>query len=117
MPEVVVVAHAHAAEGRVDDVVAAFTVAIEQTHREEGCLAYALHRDSADPHHIVLVERWRSQEDVGEHMTMPYIADLFAAADTPGLLTEPPQLFFLDPLEIGQPAKATLAGAGAQQQV
>lgn len=81
---------------------------IEKTHQESGCLAYALHRDNADPAHLVLIERWRSQEDLDAHMTQPYVADLFAAAGTPGMLAAAPELAFLSPLGIGDPAKAPL---------
>jgi quinol monooxygenase YgiN len=108
--EVVGVVHVRPAEGKVDDVVAAFTACIEKTHEEEGCLAYALHRDSADPSHLVLVERWRSQADLDAHMTQPYVADLFAVAGTPGMLAAPPELSFVAPLSIGRPDKAVLGG-------
>ena len=108
MPELVGVVHVRAAEGKVDEVVAAFTACIEQTHQEEGCLAYALHRDAGDPNHLVLVERWRSQEDLDAHMTQPYVADLFAVAGTPGMLAAAPELAFLEPLGLGEPAKGTL---------
>ena len=107
MSEVVGVVHVRAAEGKADEVVAAFTTCIEQTHQEEGCLTYALHRDAGDPNHLVLVERWRSQEDLDAHMTQPYVADLFAVAGTPGLLAAAPELAFLTPLGVGGP-KGTL---------
>ena len=110
MTDVVAVIHVRAAEGKVDEVVAAFTTCIEKTHEEEGCLAYALHRDSADPSHLVLVERWRSQADLDAHMTRPYVADLFAVAGTPGMLAAPPELSFVAPLRIGRPDKAVLGG-------
>ena len=110
MSEVVGVVHVRPAEGKVDEVVAAFTACIEKTHQEQGCLAYALHRDSADPSHLVLLERWRSQADLDAHMTKPYVADLFAFAGTPGMLAAPPELAFVSPLGIGDPRKATLGG-------
>jgi quinol monooxygenase YgiN len=69
---------------------------------------YALHRDAQDPDHLVLVERWRSQADLDEHMTKPYVADLFAVAGTPGMLAGAPSLSFLQPLGVGDPAKGSL---------
>lgn len=108
MAEVVIVVKVVAAEGKVDEVLAGFTTCLEATHEEEGCLAYALHRDNSDPNTIVLVERWRSQDDLDAHNQTPHVAALFAVAGTPGLLAEPPQLSFTTPLGIGDPAKGTL---------
>lgn len=108
--EVVGVVHVRPAEGKVDEVVAAFAACIDQTHQEEGCLAYALHRDATDPAHLVLVERWRSQADLDAHMTRPYVADLFAVAGTPGMLAAPPELAFLEPMGLGDPQKGSLGG-------
>jgi quinol monooxygenase YgiN len=108
MSEVVGVVHVRAAEGKVDAVVAAFTTCVEKTHEEEGCLTYALHRDAADPHHLVLVERWRSQEDLDAHLATPHVADLFAVAGTPGMLAAAPELTFLSPLGVGTAGKSTL---------
>ncbi|MCY7366183.1 MAG: antibiotic biosynthesis monooxygenase [Frankiaceae bacterium] len=110
MTEVVGVVHVRPAEGKVDQVVAAFAACTEKTHQEEGCLAYALHQDPADPGHLVLVERWRSQADLDQHMTEPWVADLFAVAGTPGMLSAPPELSFVTPLGIGDPAKGSLGG-------
>ena len=73
MSDVVGVVHVRAAEGKAEEVIAAFTTCIEKTHEEEGCLLYALHRDNADPHHLVLLERWRSQEDLDAHFATPPI--------------------------------------------
>ncbi|MCW2681038.1 MAG: putative monooxygenase [Frankiales bacterium] len=108
MSEVVGVVHVRAAEGRVDEVVTAFTTCLIKTHEEEGCLTYALHRDASDPNHLVLVERWRSQSDLDAHMTQPHVADLFAAVGAPGLLAAAPEITFLSPLGIGTETKGTL---------
>ncbi len=108
MSEVIGVVHVRAAEGKADEVVAAFTTCIEQTHAEEGCLSYALHRDNADANHLVLVERWRSQEDLDAHMTKPYVADLFAVAGTPGMLSAAPEMAFVSSLGVGNAAKGSL---------
>lgn len=108
--EVVGVVTVVAAEGKADEVLAAFQACIEQTHQEEGCLTYALHRDAADPNRFVHVERWRSQEDLDAHMTKPYVADLFAVAGTPGVLAEAPSMVFATPLPFGQPEKGALRG-------
>jgi quinol monooxygenase YgiN len=101
MGDVVGVVHVRAAQGKADEVVAAFTRCIQKTVEEPGCLSYALHRDAADPDHLVLLERWRSQGDLDAHMTQPHVAELLAFAGTPGMLSAPPELFFLSPITDG----------------
>lgn len=108
MPDVVVVADLQAAPGTGDALVEAFSSAIAQTHEEQGCLLYALHRDSADPDHFVHLERYRSQADVDHHMAQPYTKAIFAWAGTPGNLARAPQLTFLTGLGIGTPDKGSL---------
>lgn len=108
MTEVIGIVDIVAADGKADEVVAAFEECIRQTHQEEGCLTYALHRDAANPNHFVHLERWRSQADLDEHMTKPYVAALFAVAGAPGVLAQPPQLTFASSLGLGDPAKGSL---------
>ena len=108
--EVVGVVHDQAAEGRGDAAIAALEACAVRTHEEPGCLTYALHRDNADPLHLVLVERWRSQADLDAHLQLPHVADLFAFAGTPGNLSAPPELTFLTGLGLGAPDKGSLGG-------
>ena len=108
MSEIVGVVDVRAAEGRADAVVAAFEACTAGTHEEQGCLLYALHRDAADPHHFVLVERWRSQEDLDAHFQTTHVADLLAFAAAPGNLAQPPVLTFTTPLGLGTPEKGSL---------
>ena len=108
MSEIVGVVDVRAAEGRADAVLAAFQACTTATHEEPGCLLYALHRDNADPHHFVLVERWRSQEDVDAHFATPHVAALLAFAAEPGNLAQPPQLTFTTGLGLGAPGKGSL---------
>jgi quinol monooxygenase YgiN len=108
MSEIVAVVSIKAAAGRGDDVQAAFEAAIKETHAEEGCIKYALHRDNSDPDRFVHIEQWRSQADLDAHMQQPYMAALFAAAGEPGMLAEPPAMWFTSPLGIGDPDKGAL---------
>ena len=111
MSEIVGVVDVRAAEGRADAVLAAFEACTVQTHEEPGCLLYALHRDNADPHHFVLLERWRSQEDLDAHFATPHVGALLAFAGEPGNLAQPPQLTFTTGLGLGAPGKGGLQGA------
>ena len=108
MSEVIGVVDIVAADGKADEIIAAFDACITQTHLEQGCLTYALHRDNANPNHFVHVERWRSQADLDAHMTQPYVADLFAVAGAPGVLAQPPSMTFGSSLGLGDPVKGSL---------
>ena len=108
MSEIVGVVDVRAAEGRADAVVAAFEACTVRTHEEEGCLMYALHRDTADPHHFVLLERWRSQEDLDAHFSTAHTQELLSFAGTPGNLAAPPTLTFTTALGLGSPEKGSL---------
>ena len=106
MAEVVVVATFRARSGCEDEVVQALRGVIEQSHGERGCERYALHRDPKDPAVMVMVETWTSRAALDEHFTKPYIAGLGEVAAR--LLAEPPQVRFMEPVVIGDPAKGAL---------
>ncbi|MDQ5895542.1 MAG: hypothetical protein QG596_1803 [Actinomycetota bacterium] len=106
MSEIVVVAMLKVKEGKVDEAISGFRPVIEQTHGEEGCISYALHRDNADPDNLVLVERWRSQTDLDAHFTQPHLAALGSLASE--VLSEPPRTIFCSALPVGDPAKGVL---------
>jgi quinol monooxygenase YgiN len=108
MSEIIGVVDVRAAEGRADAVVAAFEACTLATHEEPGCLVYALHRDTSDPHHFVLVERWRSQEDLDAHFATAHTQALLAFAGEPGNLAQPPSLTFTTSLGLGTPDKGSL---------
>jgi quinol monooxygenase YgiN len=67
-------------DGKADDLIAAFAPCIEATREEPGNLGYQLVRDAGDPNHFVMIEHWRSQADLDEHMQKPYLADLMKAS-------------------------------------
>jgi quinol monooxygenase YgiN len=81
---------------------------IEATHGEEGCVKYTLHRSRTEPGTFAIVERWRSQAELDAHFRAPHMAPLQKAFE---MLDEPPQILFLEQIEIGDPAKGALSGA------
>jgi quinol monooxygenase YgiN len=109
MGEVVVVAHAYAKEGRGAEAEALLLNLIGPTHAEDGCLLYALHRDRADPDHLVFVERWSSPESLAAHAGAPHLALLKDAG--PLVLERPVEVVVLDPVPAGEPQLGALAGA------
>jgi quinol monooxygenase YgiN len=106
MSEVVVMAVFKAKEGREREVSEALSEVAAQTHEEEGCLLYALHSSPHEEGRFGLIERWTDQEALNEHLAKPYIQALGERAGD--VLAEPPQVYFLDPLAAGDPAKGAL---------
>ena len=62
---------------------------LESTRVQRGCLAYGFYRDVEDEHAYVILERWRSQEDMEEFIRSESYRRLLAAME---LLTEPPEV-------------------------
>ncbi|HMM48004.1 MAG TPA: putative quinol monooxygenase [Miltoncostaeaceae bacterium] len=108
MGEVIVVAHARAKEGRGAEAEALLMNLVGPTHGEEGCLLYALHRDVADPDHLVFVERWSSREALERHSKAPHLGLLTDVG--PMVLTGPVDVFVLEAVPGGEPHLGTLAG-------
>jgi quinol monooxygenase YgiN len=108
MSEVVVVVVSQAKPGRGEDALAAFQALAVQTHSEEGCRLFALHRAPADPERIVLVERWASRAALDEHLVAPHLLEFReSGAD---LWAVPAQIMVLEPAACGDPVKGALAG-------
>jgi quinol monooxygenase YgiN len=105
MGEVVVAATFKVKEGAEQEAESLIREVVRETHGEEGCITYALHRGVDDPGRFVLLERWRSRDDLDAHFRQPYVARLAAAAD---LLAEPAGTWFVEALPEGDEAKGRL---------
>lgn len=108
MSEVVVVVLFRVVPGRVEDGLAALAEVAVPTHAEEGCIAYAAHRDPADPDSIVLIERWASRAALDEHLATQHLADFRASSQD--IWAGPAAIHVLDPVPAGDPVKGVLAG-------
>jgi quinol monooxygenase YgiN len=108
MSEIVMVVVAQAKPGRGEDALAAFQALAVQTHAEDGCRLFALHRAPADPERIVVVERWASRAALDEHLATPHLLEFReSGAD---LWAVPTQIMVLDAAPCGDPVKGSLAG-------
>lgn len=65
---------------------------IDPTLKEEGAIAYVLHRDLNDANVWILYETWRSREDLDAHFERPYTKAMMARF--PNLLAEEMELTF-----------------------
>lgn len=107
MSEVVVVAVVHAADGKRDEIEHIVKdVLIPGTHAEEGCIRFALHRDTRDPNTLVLVERWADGAALGAHMETDHIG---AFREQVGPLSAaPPDVYVLEGVAAGDAIKGVL---------
>jgi quinol monooxygenase YgiN len=100
-----VVAEIQLVAGTEEETLAALRELVEATHaKDDGCLLYALHRDLADPTHLVFVEKWESVEALGAHGQTDHIA---ALGSNPGIAA-PPRVLVLEGLGYGDADKGTL---------
>jgi quinol monooxygenase YgiN len=89
-----------------EEALSAITTAIEATHGEDGCIAYALHRDLEDPARFVILEKWATPEALKEHADTPHLKALFGVLGP--LLAGPPTITRTAPLPVGDPAKGII---------
>ena len=107
MSEVVVVGSFTAEPGKEAEALEAMQALVEPTHREEGCILYALHRGTDDPRRITFVERWASREQLDAHLSTPHVQGMLARAEE--LFGDSADIVVYEPVPAGEPAKGSLA--------
>lgn len=103
MANIFVLAFAQAKPGHAEQLKAAFCQAIPPTHAEHGCIKYALQQSQENKNEFVMVEKWRSKEDLDKHLQAPHIQQLFK--QLPELLAAPIRIQVLDSIQEGSPEK------------
>jgi len=78
---------------------------VAPTHREKGCLCYALHRSTQDPGTFVFIEKWASEVDLKDHLASAHVNAAFARQDE---LIEGMQIVSLDPMPTGDPLRGAI---------
>lgn len=78
MSEITLIVRIKARPGHEHALEKELRVSVPPTHKEEGCLKFALHRSNTESGHFLLVERWTSQSALDEHLRQPYLTDLLA---------------------------------------
>ena len=102
MSELTLVVHIRAKPGQADALEKELCIAVPPTHKEAGCLRFALHRSKTDSDAFLLVERWRSQQALDEHLKKPYLTHLLARLKD---LAETSDARLFEMLAEGDPAK------------
>ncbi|MGO7733551.1 putative quinol monooxygenase [Rhizobium leguminosarum] len=73
------------------------------TRIEEGNIDYEMHRSNDDMHEFVMIEHWRSQKDLDDHLAQSYTKAAFSRFRD--LLRGDPRLQLLTCLTGDQPAR------------
>lgn len=108
MPEIVVVGSFKIRPGKEEEALEAFEALLEPTHREEGCILYALHRGVDDPGRLTFIERWESRELLNAHLGSDHVSALLERADE--LWGGEGEITVYDAIPAGEPQKGSLAG-------
>ncbi len=106
MPVITVVAKVKAKPGKEAALARALRALIAPTHREEGCLRYALNRSLDDPATFVMIEKWTSREALDSHLATPHLKAYFEKA--PALSESWPIVDVFEPLTGGDKDKGQL---------
>jgi quinol monooxygenase YgiN len=85
------------------EIIALFEKTIARVHAEDGCELYAMHEDNDT---IVMIEKWRSAEDLQAHSDGPAMAELNPQVE--GKLAAKTEIKVYTPHPAGDPAKGRL---------
>ena len=107
MSEIVVVGSFTARPGKEAEAVEAFQSLVEPTHREEGCILYALHRGVDDPRRLTFIERWASRENLDAHLASPHVQEVLTRVEE--LFGDSGEIVVYEALPGGETTKGSLA--------
>jgi len=108
MSEVVVVGSFHARPGKEAEAVDAFKALVEPSHREDGCILYALHQGADDPRRLTFIERWASRELLDAHLASAHVKKVLERVEE--LFGDSADIVVYEALPGGEPQKGSLAG-------
>ena len=99
MSEVHVVATIPVKPEVVEDARSVLDTLIAATRQEAGVVSYDLYESASMPSTFVMVERYRDQAALDEHLASPHLAAAFAAAEP--LLAGEAAIHPLQPIDVG----------------
>ena len=112
MSEIVVVGSFTAQPGKEDEAAEAFKALVDPTHREDGCILYALHQGVDDQRRLAFVERWSSREELDAHLASPHVQEVLEHVEE--LFGDSADIVVYEPLPGGEARKGSLAEHAAR---
>ena len=97
-----VVATLKAKAGKEKDLETLMKSVAKDTHREQGCLFYSMHRTQSDPGIFIFVEKWTGPDALQDHLSSPHVAAALARKDE---LLESIEIVPLIPIPAGDSKK------------
>lgn len=80
-PGCTVIGLVRAKPGKRDELLAVLAGFVSPTRAEAGCLDYHLHSTDDDPDLFMFYENFRTDQDLEDHLRMPYLSVLTERAD------------------------------------
>ena len=74
-----------------NDVLETGRLLLDRTRVQPGCMSCRFYQDIADPNALILLEEWRSQEDLNRHMLSEEYRSILALID---MASETPEIKF-----------------------
>jgi quinol monooxygenase YgiN len=108
MSEVVVLVTLVARPGKESEAEKFLWDLLEPSHKDAGCLLYAVHRAVDDPRGFAFVERWESRELLEQHIATEHIQTAMSRVDE--FFTEGPDIVVYDAIPGGVVDKGSIAG-------
>ena len=108
MSEVVVLVTLVARPGKESEAQRFLWDLLEPSHKDAGCLLYAVHRAADDPRRFAFVERWESRELLEQHIATEHIQTAMSRVDE--FFTEGPHIVVYDAIPGGDVDKGSIAG-------
>jgi len=105
--EIVIIADVWAREDQVDRLLELLREDVEFTHAREPAVGkFALHRDTEDPLHLVMIETFPDEAALQAHRETDFYRELMA--EIPALIVDRRRTI-LSPLGYGEPERGYLA--------
>jgi quinol monooxygenase YgiN len=105
--EIVIIANVWAREDRLDRLLEVLREDVEFTHSNEPDVRrFALHRDTTDPLHFVMIEAFPNEAALEAHRATDFYQELMA--EIPDLITERTRTV-LEPMGYGDPERGHIA--------
>ena len=92
-----------AKEGRIGEALDLSQQHVWRSRKEPGCLAHAVHKDTENPHRLVFVEQWSSEEALWDHFRVPDSRTF--AKQLAALAAEPPSMTVYSATQVQLPGK------------
>lgn len=72
MTELKIIAAIVIKEEYKDELMTIFHTVVEETRKEAGCIAYALHQDVKNSKKYIILEEWKDQAAIDSHNASPH---------------------------------------------